>query len=135
MAERLREIWSGFAEVTTRNLTGKGVEGIIVPHRADYAPDDSQFLPEAYEGPAARAFETLRADLAAKNKKFSRRKQAEPSPQSEAAAQRAGDDLFQGMHATTMRIERTDLDYGTYLSSDVGKAALKKHKKKRFGIF
>jgi hypothetical protein len=135
MAERLKEIWSGFADVTTRNLTGKGVEGIIVPHRADYAPDDSQFLPEAYEGPAARAFETLRADLAAKNKKFSRRKQAEPSPQSEAAALRAGDDVFQGMHATTMRIERTDLDYETYLSSDVGKAALKKHKKKRFGIF
>jgi len=135
MAERLREIWAGFAEVTTRNLTGKGVEGIIVPHRTDYAPDDSQFLPETYEGPAARAFDTLRADLAAKQKKFGRRKQAEPAPQSEAAAMRAGDDLFQGMHATTMRIERTDLDYETFLSSDAGKAALKKHKKKRFGIF
>ncbi len=135
MAERLKQIWSGFAEVTTRNLTGKGVEGIIVPHRADYAPDDSQFLPEAYEGPAARAFDTLRADLAAKNKKFGRRKQTEPSPQSEAAATRAGDDLFQGMHATTMRIERSDLNYETFLTSDAGKAALKKHKKKRFGIF
>ncbi len=135
MVERLKEIWSGFAEVTTRNLTGKGVENILVPHRADYAPDDSEFLPEAYEGPAARAFETLRADLAAKNKKFGRRKQADPSPQSDAAAARAGDDLFQGMHATTMRIERTDLDYETFLSSDAGKAALKKHKKKRFGIF
>ncbi len=135
MAERLKEIWSGFAAVTTRNLTGKGIENINVPHRADYAQDDSHFLPETYEGPAARAFETLRADLAAKNKKFSRSKQAEPSPQSEAAATRAGDDLFQGMHATTMRIERGDLDYETFLSSDAGKAALKKHKKKRFGIF
>jgi len=139
MVERLKQIWSGFEAVTTRNLTGKGVENILVPHRSDYADDDSHFLPDAYEGPAESAFDTLRADLAAKEKRFGRKKRKmddEPRLEDqEASASFKGDDLFQGMYATSMRVERTDIDYETFLSSDAGKAALKKNRKKRFGIF
>ena len=46
MAERLKQIWAGFAETTSRHLTGKGVDNIIVPHRSDYTVDDSGFLPD-----------------------------------------------------------------------------------------
>ncbi len=138
MDERLKQIWSGFEAVTTRNLTGKGVENILVPHRSDYVEDDSQFLPEGFESPAESAFDTLRADLAAKRKKFARKRKSDEERRFDApetATPFNGDDLFQGMHATSMRVERTDLDYVSFLASDAGKAVLKKNKKKRFGIF
>ncbi|MHA7872507.1 MAG: hypothetical protein ACX939_09180, partial [Hyphococcus sp.] len=66
MADRLKEIWSGFEETTTRNLTGRGVENIAVPHRHDYQAEDVALLPEAFEAPAHAAFTALREELARK---------------------------------------------------------------------
>lgn len=138
-AERLRQIWSGFEQTTTRNLTGKGVDGVIVPNRADYAAHDQDFLPENFEGPAERAFATLRADLKAKEKIFRRKKRKYSDdvdlPDQETSAAFKSDEVFRGMYATAVRVERSDIDYQSFLSSDAGKATLKKHKKKRFGIF
>lgn len=144
MADRLKDIWSNFSEQTERRLTGKGVDGIIVPHRADYDAVDAQFLPENYEGPAERAFTALRADLAAKEKKASRKalRGKTKAPQSAASQvdrndeQAWGkDDLNRGLWSTAMRVERTELDYSTFMSSSEGKKTLKRTKKKRFGIF
>lgn len=149
MADRLKDIWGGFASQTERRLTGKGVDNIVVPHRADYEGADAQFLPENFESPAERAFTALRADLAAKEKKAARRK-GKKSAAAPDEAPRGGshyapedidekkwgsDDLNRGLWSTAMRVERSDLDYGRYLSSDAGKKALKRTKKKRFGLF
>ncbi len=143
MAERLKEIWSGFSVQTERRLTGKGVDNIVVPHRTDYDALDRQFLPEGYEGPAERAFAALRADLKAKEKKFGGKKRtAKPAPQTgspgdELLDEKAWgkDDLNVGLLSTAMRVERTDLDYQRFMASDEGKKTLKRTKKKRFGIF
>lgn len=143
MGERLKQIWAGFSAQTERKLTGKGVDNIIVPHRADYDALDRQFLPEDYESPAERAFTALRADLKAKEKKFARakhKKQAAadaPRPNEAPSDEKAWgkDDLNVGLMSTAMRIERTEIDYGQYLASDEGRKALKRTRKKRFGIF
>ncbi|GJL95531.1 MAG: hypothetical protein DHS20C05_19360 [Hyphococcus sp.] len=144
MADRLKDIWSGFEQTTSRNLSGKGVDNIIVPSRADYGADDSAFLPENYSGPAEAAFSALRADLEAKGKFFNRKKKsaqstdaAQPHEDASSFHERdfSGDELVRGLRSTAMRTSRCELDYESYLSSDAGKAAAKKHKKKRFGIF
>ena len=139
MGDRLKQIWAGFEETTTRHLTGKGVDNIIVPQRADYAAEDQSLLPEGFEGPSTRAFEALHAELAAKQKKFGRKrgpsKRAETGQGEEARASYSGDDVIKGMRATAMRTERTEIDYEAYLASDAGKAIRKKTRKKRFGIF
>jgi len=143
MADRLKEIWSGFSSVTDRRLTGKGVDGILVPHRADYDASDEAFLPENYVGPAERAFTVLRADLAAKEKKFARRQDAKAQMSAEAPHEERSDekawgkdDLNVGLWSTAMRVERTGLDYERFMASDAGKKALKRtKKKKRFGLF
>ncbi len=142
MVERLKQIWAGFEQTTTRNLTGRGVENIIVPERADYAAEDYEFLPEDYVSPAEAAFSALREDIKAKGKKFGRGKKAdkqsyaedlEPTPMTERAFN--GDELIRGMRSTAMRTMRADLDYERYLDTAEGKAAARKSRKKRFGIF
>ncbi len=144
MVERLKEIWSGFSSQTERKLTGRGVENIIVPHRADYDALDRQLLPEDYESPAERAFTALRADLKTKEKKFGGKKKREKtvySPEAHADGMAPDekawgkDDLNVGLLSTAMRVERTDLDYGRFLESDEGRKTLKRTRKKRFGIF
>mgnify|MGYP003701014089 CR=1 FL=1 len=143
MTERLKEIWSGFSAQTERKLTGKGVDNIIVPHRADSDALDRQFLPDGYESPAERAFAALRADLKVKGKKVGRKREkksaaAEPARSPSAAPDEKAwgkDDLNVGLLSTAMRVERTELDYRQFLSSDEGKKALKRTRKKRFGIF
>ncbi len=142
MVERLKEIWSGFSAQTERKLTGKGVDNIIVPHRADYDVLDRQFLPDDYESPAERAFAALRADLKSKEKKFGGKRSKADLSQSRRADDAAldekawgKDDLNVGLLSTAMRVERTDLDYERFLESDEGRKTLKRTKKKRFGIF
>lgn len=148
MTERLKQIWSGFSETTTRTLTGRGVDNILVPHRSDYAATDEAFLPENFNAPAEAAFSTLRENLAQKEKLFGRKPKKHPAkdlsgaPGDQSANSAAadfstsGDDLIRGLRATAMRVERPDLDYGAYLESSEGKALFKKHKKKkRFGLF
>lgn len=144
MSERLKQIWSGFASETTRHLTGRGVDNILVPHRTDYAETDESFLPENYHGPAESAFSALKDTQLKKGKMFGR-KEPETTTKfpSEAedftaatAFSSASDDLIRGLRATAMRVERPDYDYGAFFDSAEGKAQFKKHKKKkRFGIF
>lgn len=140
MVERLKQIWAGFEQTTSRNLTGRGVENIIVPERADYASEDYAFLPDDYVMPAEAAFAALRADIMKKGKKFGLKKDGqsfaedmEPTPMAERAFN--GDELIKGLRSTAMRTMRADLDYERYLETDEGKAVAKKNKKKRFGIF
>ncbi|MEO1136137.1 MAG: hypothetical protein AAFW68_05935 [Pseudomonadota bacterium] len=143
MSERLKQIWSGFSDATERQLTGRGVDNIAVPPRADYSAHDEELLPEGYSTPAAAAFSALRENLARKEKKFGRKKEASAALPSEAedfvaatAFSAAGDDLIRGLRATAMRVERPEIDYDAFLSSNEGKAHFKKHKrKKRFGLF
>ncbi len=142
MTERLKEIWSAFAAQTERRLTGKGIDNIIVPHRADYDALDRQLLPEGYESPAERAFAALRADLKGKEKKFGGRKKRDSEPLAAARDEYAPDekawgkdDLNVGLLSTAMRVERSELDYQQFLTSAEGRKALKRTRKKRFGIF
>ncbi len=146
MSDRLKQIWSGFSETTTRNLTGRGVDNILVPHRTDYSSVDAEFLPENFSTPAQSAFSALRENLAKKEKLFSGKKKntkgdaALPSEAEDFVAatafSAAGDDLIRGLRATAMRVERPELDYGAFLESREGRALYKKHKrKKRFGLF
>lgn len=145
MSERLKQIWAGFSSETTRRLTGRGVDNILVPHRTDYAESDERFLPENYNAPAESAFSALRESLSKKEKIFGGKKPEKTSAKlpSEAedftaatAFSSAGDDLIRGLRATAMRVERPDYDYGAFFDSAEGKAQFKKHKKKkRFGIF
>lgn len=146
MSDRLKQIWSGFSETTTRQLTGRGVEDIPVPHRTDYSPVDADALPEDFSTPAAAAFSALRDNLAKKEKLFSPKKKntagdaALPSEAEDFVAatafSAAGDDLIRGLRATALRVERPELDYNVFLSSKEGKEHFKKHKRKKFfGLF
>lgn len=144
MSERLKQIWSGFEETTSRNLTGRGVDNILVPPRADYSPKDAAFLPENYDTPAAAAFSALRENLARKEKLFAgKKKKADAALPSEAedfvaatAFSASGDDLIRGLRATALRVERPEIDYAVFLESKEGRAHFKKHKRKKFlGIF
>jgi len=142
MVERLKHIWAGFEEATTRRLIGGGVENIFVPHRVDFKTQDKTLLPEDFDSPAAAAFTALRAALAEKEKKFGRKRPRGAKGQapdndlpSMTARKFNGDELIKGLQATAMRTERQETDYTTFAGSDAGKAVLKKYKKKRFGIF
>ncbi len=145
MDERLKQIWSGFQSTTSRNLTGGGVDNIAVPHRRDFAAQDQEPLPADFEGPAQAAFSALREDLARKEKKFSWGKKVHAQAEFREAAPDKGpstpdpfdsSELLKGLKATAMRTERVERDYMAFMSSDEGKKAFKKHKKKkRFGLF
>ena len=142
MGNRIKDIWAGFEQTTSRHLTGAGVDNIIVPHRVDYAAEDEALLPETFDTPASAAFTALREKLAGQHKKFGRnahrsdRSASETMPPDMANQTFNGDDLIKGMQATAMRTERPERDYQSYMASDEGRAALKRHKKKkRFGIF
>ena len=145
MDERLKQIWSGFQSTTSRNLTGGGVDNIAVPHRRDFSAQDQEPLPADFESPAQAAFSALREDLARKEKKFGWGKKVRAQAEFREAApdKRANtpdpfdsSELLKGLKATAMRTERVERDYTTYMSSDEGKKAFKKHKKKkRFGLF
>lgn len=144
MTDRLKQIWSGFEQATTRNLTGRGVDNIAVPPRTDYSPKDANFLPDDYSAPAAAAFSALRENLSKKEKLFAGKKnKADAALPSEAedfvaatAFSASGDDLIRGLRATAMRVERPEIDYAAFIESREGKAHYKKHKRKKlFGIF
>ena len=140
MTERLKQIWAGFEETTSRHLTGRGVDNIAPPRRVDYRSEDEELLPQDFHGPAETAFAALRETLAAQEKKFSRNRAPEPSPQPDdflsAPASFSDDDLIKGLRATALRTERAEYDYGAYLDTDTGRRSLKRYKKKkRFGLF
>lgn len=140
MTERLKQIWAGFEETTSRRLTGRGVDNIAPPRRVDYRAEDEELLPQDFHGPAETAFAALRETLAAQEKKFSRKRAPESLPQPDdmpgAPASFGDDDLIKGLRATALRTERAEYDYGAYLATDTGRRSLKRYKKKkRFGLF
>lgn len=140
MTERLKQIWAGFEETTSRHLTGRGVENIAPPRRVDYAAEDEAFLPEDYHGPAETAFAALREKLSAQERKFSRNRAPEHPPRPEdmpgAPASFGDDELIRGLRATALRTERAEYDYEAYCATDEGRRSVKRYrKKKRFGIF
>lgn len=144
MGKRLKEIWSGFEETTSRKLTGGGVDNIHVPHRADFAGrEDAPVLPEGLDQPTEAAFAVLRDRLQKQEKKFGARRRRgreftqDPSASELMQQSMDGEELIKGLHATTMRTERTSIDYSSFMGTDEGKAVFKKLKKKKrfFGLF
>ena len=142
MDERLKQIWSGFEQTTERRLVGNGVDNITVPHRVDYAAADEAFLPENFDAPAEAAFAALRGQLEKQERRFSFKRRGRGKTSAGDGDNQSlegpfdGDQLIKGLKATSLRTERPERDYAAFLSSDEGRAVLKKHKKKkRFGIF
>lgn len=132
MADRLKQIWGGFERETTRRLTGRGVENIVVPHAREWR-GESDPLPEGIADPASAAFEALKARLAAQSK--GRRGGAyeetpgEPPIFSEVDMGSAHD-LVRGLASTEARTRRTERLYGDALAAHGGRK-----RKKLFGIF
>jgi len=129
---RLKQIWSGFENVTTRRLTNRAVEHIVVPGRASWREEDAAFLPRNFEPPAEAAFQALKQRLAEKARHADRREKkafgesdtrlpdvAYAAPESDAAR-----DLIRALKATEMRTRRTDASYAD---------AIEKPKKGLFG--
>ncbi|MEM8937682.1 MAG: hypothetical protein AAGC77_14895 [Pseudomonadota bacterium] len=142
MSERLKQIWSGFEETTTRELTGKGVDNIIVPQRFDDAQSLEDFLPDDFEGPAHAAFAALSDAVERSTKKsrglFSGKNPTDGGEPETMATMNAQpmDSLNRGLRVTAMLTERPDMDYVRFMDSEDGKKSLKRFKKKkRFGIF
>jgi hypothetical protein len=147
MNERLKQIWSGFEKTTTRRLTGRGVDAIIVPGRTDWrAEERASLAPEAIL-PAEAAFAALKTRLSAAGeraaRKEERRAKAEgrrlggaPDPiEAATAATEPVRDLMMGLKATEARIERREIDYTAYLATKPkGAPKLAAPRKKIFGI-
>jgi hypothetical protein len=145
MSERLKQIWGGFAEVTTRRLTGRGVENIVVQHREDRRDAERKFLPDGFDSPAEAAFRALRAQLSAQEKRAAKRRlrrgetqelSAPPPPLSAAAsdegAPAAARDLIRGLKATEARTARSEASYTARMKPADG-AGLRR--RKIFGLF
>jgi len=151
MTERLKQIWSGFEGETERRLTGRGVDSIIVPNRAQLHGEEEAFLPRDFVSPASIAFEALKSKLTTKARRADARRKrrgearglaSEPPPaplSSDASVDNVPEgaiQLIRGLRATEARIERSDNDYLYYLSTDEGRAfAGARKRKKFFGIF
>lgn len=63
MAERLKQIWSGFEGMTQRRLTGRGIDNIIPPQARGFDADMMSGPIEGLERPADRAATALRAQI------------------------------------------------------------------------
>jgi len=120
MADRLKQIWGGFEKTTTRRLSGRGVDHIVVPSRHDYQATDDSALPQNFTAPAEAAFAALKGKLSAQEKKFARKAagrsgEAPPAPLSpEAEFERAPEgarDLIRGLKATEARVSRRMVNY------------------------
>lgn len=151
MVERLKQIWSGFETKTTRRLTGRGVDNIVVPHRQDWRAEDAAALAEGLQPPAEAAFAALKARLAAAEPRSERRRRrkgraapaefaAPPPPLSAGAADEgapeAARDLIRGLRATEARLRRRESDYVAVMSGEAGRALESLKKRKKFlGLF
>lgn len=142
MVERLKQIWGGFEQTTTRKLTGRGVDGIVLPQRAAERVPHVAPAPEkaGVEAPAEAAFAALRGQLEASHKRFGRKPKKgllddEPAMPAYgdgadfADAPEAARDLIKGLAATEARISR---DFKAY---DASMLTAGPKKKKIFGLF
>jgi hypothetical protein len=145
---RLKQIWSGFEGVTTRHLTGGGVDRIETRSRRDYdASISAPVADHSVPSPAETAFAALRHRLSAAEQRQARREEkasrksgaramaappAPLSPQMPAdAAPEAVQDLVRGLRATSFRTDRSYADYPALAQSKSAGTG----RKKIFGIF
>lgn len=150
MPERLKQIWGGFERVTTRGLTGRGVENIEIPNRREFQAHDEMFLPKNFSAPADAAFAALKHRLSAGEqraiRKEERRARAEGRAFSAPPAPLSGDapetgapdsvrDLIRGLHSTEMRTLRRDFDYAAFAAANPKAAPRIRARKKLFGLF
>ncbi|MEL7486675.1 MAG: hypothetical protein AAGJ87_05595 [Pseudomonadota bacterium] len=150
MADRLKQIWSGFADVTSRRLTGSTVDNVIVERRQNWQAEDAARLPDDYSAPAQAAFDALKVRLSEQEQRanrMKRRRNAEtegrfdaPAPLTSAAdfasAPDSAAELIRGLKATEDRIARPSSDYAAHMAANAGKEldSLKK-RKKLLGLF
>lgn len=151
MTDRLRQIWGGFEETTTRRLTGRGIENVEVPHRRDWSAEAKQDLAEGVPGPAEAAFAELKFRLSAAEQKAAkkaarkRRRRGErhdfsdapPAPLSADAmpegAPKAAQELIRGLKATEARVDRSEGLYTTHMAAASDRPGAKR--KKFLGLF
>jgi len=148
MSGRLKQIWKGFEGVTTRQLTGRGVDNLDMPSRRELEARAQEALPSDLPEPAAAAFAALRTKLGAAEQRAARREEkraaraglrvsmdAPPTPLSAQmpaeAAPDAVQDLVRGLRSTSFRTERTLADYPAGPNGAAGRPG----RKKVFGIF
>ena len=149
MSGRLKQIWGGFEGMTTRHLTGGGVDRIETRSRRDYDAAASPSVSEAaIASPAEAAFAALRHRLSAAEQRQARREDksarkngvdrslsAPPAPLSAQmpadAAPEAVQDLVRGLRATSFRTDRNYADYPALAQSKSARFG----RKKVFGIF
>ena len=148
MSERLKQIWSGFEKTTTRRLSGRGVDNILVPSRADWRAEERASLGAEAILPAEAAFAALKHRLTAAEQRAVKREErkaraegrryAPAAPDPIEAANAAPDgvrDLMMGLKATEARIERRDIDYVKWAAANPKAAPkLTPPRKKIFGI-
>ncbi|HNR76117.1 MAG TPA: hypothetical protein PKM48_03245 [Parvularculaceae bacterium] len=150
MTERLKQIWGGFERVTTRNLTGRGVDNIEIPERFDYLAVEEDLLPKNFSAPADAAFAALKHRLSAAEQRQMKREErrakaagksfaAPPAPLSaesaEASVPDSVKDLIRGLRSTAMRTERREVDYASFAEANPKRTPKLTAKKKFFGLF
>jgi hypothetical protein len=144
MGGRLKQIWTGFEGVTTRRLTGSGVEHLDTPSRRELEARTREALPADLPEPAKAAFSALHQRLTASGQRAIRREEkrsastgasfdAPPAPLSAQmpadAAPEVVQDLVRGLRATSFRTERLHADYPA--TPGGGRSG----RKKFFGLF
>ena len=151
MTDRLRQIWGGFEETTTRRLTGRGIENVEVPHRRDWSAEAQTELAGDMASPAEAAFAELKFKLSAAEQKAAKKaarkrkrrgetqsfSDAPPAPLSGDAlpdgAPKAAQELIRGLKATEARVERSEGLYTTHMAAASERP---KGKRKKFlGLF
>lgn len=153
--DRLQQIWAGFEQVTTRNLTGRGVDNIPRPvveeterhrslledaHRATSVP-----MPDGVTEPAEAAFAALQRQmmpLDGKGKAKGRKSRAKQSlgeqpvvPETSVPKLDQDEQLFKDLKTTEMLTTRRDGDYDTWLAAREEERRSQKKRKKFLGIF
>lgn len=161
MTDRLKQIWSGFEQTTSRNLTGRGVENIPRPdleemerhrtllesaHRAASVP-----MPEGVTEPAEAAFQALKAQMTGGDPK-GRRSKARGDTSAASSLDAAGEDngrpstrlnavgfdqtqLFRDLKETERLTTRATGNYDQWMAAKAEERASQKKRKKFLGIF
>ena len=141
MTDRLKDIWNGFEESTTRRLTGDGVDNIPLPEQHfNWRGASDKPLPQDYAEPVRAAFDAFEEQLEQSAKRSRRRKPTTTSFASDepVAPQFYGhEDLAQSLASTAQRTTRRETDYATFSATDEGQKLYKaqKRKKKFLGLF
>lgn len=151
MSDRLKKIWSGFEEQTTRNLTGSGIDNIHVPHRREWRNADEQLVPEGFEAPAERAFSALNWKLSEEEKRFAKKNKkktvddatrfAYGNPEERETRQYTAEGdpqqaLLASLKETDFRVLRREINYLNSGGAAMTEHALKNKPRKKFlGIF